>query len=289
MKPHLLIAGLGYSGTAIARAALAAGMNVTATKRDPGRDPAGKSAPEGITLIPFAEAGRAIAAATHLIVTAAPTEAGDPVLTQHRQALNHAPHLRWIGYCSTTGIYGDHGGGTVDETTTPTPGNDRTRRRITAEAAWAAYSNRRAVDILRLAGIYGPGRSVLDDLRDGTARRIDKPNHKFSRIHVNDIAHGTMAAIETATTGTRILNFSDDEPAPSATVIAYAAHLLGITPPPPIPFDEARRTMSPMALSFWSENRVVLNHITKSSLRLSWLYPTYREGLAAILAREEGK
>ncbi len=284
MSGHLVIAGLGFSGRAIALAAQAAGFRVTATARDPDA----KRAPPGVSLVPFAEAGPAIAAATHLIVTAAPTEAGDPVLTRHHTALETAHSLRWIGYCSTTGVYGDHGGGTVDETTPPAPGTDRTRRRVAAEAAWSQWSNRCAVDILRLAGIYGPGRSVLDDLRDGTARRIDKPDHKFSRIHVDDIAHGTLAAIRTAAEGTRILNFSDDEPAPSATVIAYAATLLGITPPPPIAFDEARRTMSPMALSFWSENRVVLNQITKSSLGLSWLYPTYREGLAAILAVEAG-
>jgi nucleoside-diphosphate-sugar epimerase len=281
---HLVIAGLGFSGRAIALAAQEAGFRVTATARDPDA----KRALPGVTLVPFAAAGPAIAAATHLIVTAAPTETGDPVLTQHHAALDAATTLRWIGYCSTTGVYGDHGGGTVDETTPPAPGTDRTRRRVAAEAAWSRWSDRCAVDILRLAGIYGPGRSVLDDLRDGTARRIDKPDHKFSRIHVDDIAHGTLAAIRTAATGSRILNFSDDEPAPSATVIAYAATLLGIAPPPPIAFDEARQTMSPMALSFWSENRVVLNRMTKASLGLSWLYPTYREGLAAILAAEAG-
>lgn len=283
MTPHLLIAGLGYSGTAIARAARAAGMSITATTRDP----AGKSPPDGVTLIPFAAIGEVLPTATHLVITAAPTETGDPILTEHEAGLNRATNLRWIGYCSTTGIYGDHGGGAVDETTPPAPGTDRTRRRVAAETAWSQRAAHHAVDILRLAGIYGPGRSVLDDLRHGTARRIDKPGHKFSRIHVDDIAHGTMAAIATATTGTRILNFSDDEPAPSATVITYAATLLGIAPPQPIPFEDAKRTMSPMALSFWSENRVVLNQHTKTALGLAWRYPSYREGLAAIMDVEE--
>jgi nucleoside-diphosphate-sugar epimerase len=284
MTQHLVIAGLGYSGRAVAIAARDAGMRVTATARDP----SAKNAPDGIALIPFAEAGPAIATATHILVTAAPTESGDPVLAMHATSLNAAADLRWIGYCSTTGIYGDHGGGTVDETTAPAPGTDRTRRRVAAEAAWRQWSNRCPVDILRLAGIYGPGRSVLDDLREGTARRIDKPDHKFSRIHVNDIAHGTLAAIATASAGTRILNFSDDEPAPSAVVIAYAATLLGIDPPPPIAFEDAKRSMSPMALSFWSENRVVLNQQTKASLGLAWLYPSYREGLAGIIVDERG-
>ena len=284
MNDHLVIAGLGFSGRAIAIAARNAGFRVTATARNP----AAKHAPAGIALIPFTEAGAAIATATHLVVTAAPTESGDPVLTLHQTSLEAATHLRWIGYCSTTGIYGDHGGGTVDETTPPAPGTDRTRRRVAAETAWSQRSHRCAIDIMRLAGIYGPGRSVLDDLRDGTARRIDKPDHKFSRIHVDDIAHGTLAAIATATTGTRTLNFSDDEPAPSATVIAYAAGLLGIEPPPLIAFDDAKRSMSPMALSFWGENRVVLNQRTKASLNLAWRYPTYREGLAGILESERG-
>ncbi|MGC9270407.1 SDR family NAD(P)-dependent oxidoreductase [Acidiphilium sp.] len=279
MTGHLVIAGLGYSGAAIAAAARDAGMNVTATARNP----AGKQAPDGITLIPFDDAGDAIAAATHLVITASPTEAGDPVLIRHHAALQAAQNLRWIGYCSTTGVYGDHAGGAVDESTPPNPGTDRTKRRVTAERAWCEQARHRAVDILRLAGIYGPARSVFDDLSAGVARRIDKPDHKFSRIHVEDIAHGTLAAIATATSGVRILNFSDDEPAASAVVIAYAATLLGIAPPPLIPFDDAKRSMSPMALSFWSENRVVLNRQTKTQLNLAWRYPTYREGLAAIM------
>lgn len=285
MTATLLIAGLGYTGRAVATAARDAGFAVLATARDP----AGRSAPGGVALIPFAEAAAALPDATHLLVTAAPGEAGDPLLALCADAIAAAPALRWIGYFSTTGVYGDRQGGSVDETTPPAPGSPRTLRRVEAEQNWAAMANdHRAVDIIRLAGIYGPGRSAIDDLRAGTARRIDRPGQKFSRIHVDDIAGGTLASIATATGGARILNFADDEPAPSADVIAHAASLLGIAPPPLIPFDEARRGMSPMALSFWSENRIVRSEGTRAALRRPWRFPSYREGLEAILAAETG-
>ena len=285
MTATLLIAGLGYTGRAVATAARDAGFAVLATARDP----AGRSAPGGVALIPFAEAAAALPDATHLLVTAAPGEAGDPLLALCADAIAAAPALRWIGYFSTTGVYGDRQGGSVDETTPPAPGSPRTLRRVEAEQGWAALASAsRAVDVIRLAGIYGPGRSAFDDLRAGTARRIDRPAQKFSRIHVDDIAGGTLAAIATATGGVRILNFADHEPAPSADVIAHAASLLGIAPPPPIPFDEARREMSPMALSFWSENRIVRSEGTRAALRRPWRFPSYREGLEAILAAETG-
>ncbi|MHB1303063.1 MAG: SDR family oxidoreductase [Acidiphilium sp.] len=280
MTPTLLIAGLGYTGRAVAIAARDAGMRVIATVRTP------KPAPEGVEPVTFDNAAPALAAATHLLVTAAPGDAGDPLLIRHGAALAAAKNLIWVGYCSTTGVYGDRGGGTVDEATPPAPGNDRTRRRVAAEAAWCRLAEGRAVDIIRLAGIYGPGRSAFGDLRAGTASRIDKPGHKFSRIHVEDIAHGVLAAIATARTGPRILNFADDEPAPSVDVVAHAASLLGIAPPPLILFAEAAAAMSPMARSFWAESRLVRNAATKAALSHAWRYPTYREGLAAILAQE---
>lgn len=283
MSGALLIAGLGYTGRATAIAARAADYAVTATARDP----AAKPAPEGVTLIPFAAAQAALAATTHLLVTAAPGEAGDPLLALCGREIAEAPRLRWIGYCSTTGVYGDRAGGAVDEFSAPAPGSPRTARRVEAERQWGALaSEHRTVDILRLAGIYGPGRSALDDLRAGTARRIDKPDHKFSRIHVEDIAGGILAAMATAAGGARIFNFADDEPAPSAEIIAHAAALLGMAPPQAIPFEEARAAMSPMALSFWAENRVVLSVATQALLRRHWRYPSYREGLAAIIAAE---
>ena len=280
---NLLIFGFGYSGRAIARAAVRAGIAVTATSRDPGA-----LAPEpGVTLIPFAGATPAIAAATHLLNTAAPGEAGDPVISKHRNDISLAPRLCWLGYLSTTGVYGDRAGGWVDESTEPAPASSRGHRRVAAETAWAGLAAGRALDIFRLAGIYGPGRSPLDDIRAGTARRIVKPGHLFSRIHRDDIAAGVLAALrQDLPPGRRILNFADDEPAASADVVAEAARLLGREPPPATPFAEAAAAMSPMALSFWAENRRVANARTKAALGLAWRTPTYREGLAAILAAE---
>jgi hypothetical protein len=241
--------------------------------------------------IPFATAGEAIRGATGLLVTAPPGEAGDPVLTTHGPALEaalEAGTLRWVGYVSTTGVYGDRGGAEVDEATPPAPGQPRSRRRLAAEQAWRdATAGRAALDLMRAGGIYGPGRSVLDDLRAGTARRVLKPGHAFSRIHRDDIVLAALAAMaQDRAPAPRVLHLVDDEAAESAHVTEHAAGLLGIAPPPAIPFETARATMSAMALSFWSENRRVANAATKAALGIAWRYPTYREGLSAILAQE---
>ena len=228
--------------------------------------------------------------ATHLLSTAGPNEAGDPVLTRYASAIAAAPGLRWVGYLSSTGVYGDRGGGWVDEETPVAPSADRGRRRVDAEDAWAGFADRRAVDIFRLAGIYGPGRSAFDDLRAGRARRLDKPGHQFGRIHRDDIAQAVVAAMgQDRPAGRRVLNLNDDEPAESAAVVAEAASLLGMAPPPMIPFATAWATMSPMARSFWAENRTVAGAKTKAALGITWRYPTYREGLRAILAEERGQ
>jgi nucleoside-diphosphate-sugar epimerase len=196
--------------------------------------------------------------------------------------------LRWVGYISTTGVYGDRAGGEVDEATPPAPGQARSVRRLAAEDSWRAVAaGRAALDIFRAGGIYGPGRSPFDDLRAGTARRVVKPGHAFSRIHRDDIALAVRAAIGQALPpGVRVLHLVDDEPVESAVVTEHAAALLGIPAPPAIPFEQARATMSPMALSFWAENRRVANAATKAALGIAWRYPTYREGLAAILEQE---
>ncbi len=274
---NLLIFGNGYSGRAIAALARPQGFTVFVTSRTPS---------PGLT--DFAEAEAAIANASHIITTAAPDEAGDPVLNRYQSAIQAAPHLTYIGYLSTTGVYGNRDGGWVDEDTQPAPQSPRAQRRVDAEAAWRQFSC--AVDIVRLAGIYGPGRSMLDDLRDGTARHVVKPGHLFGRIHRDDIASGVLAAmLQNPPPGCRIFNFSDDEPAASADVVVYAAGLLNINPPPPVAFDDAFPKMSPMARSFWAENRRVANAKTKAALNLAWAYPTYREGLRAILAEETGQ
>jgi nucleoside-diphosphate-sugar epimerase len=279
----LLIFGFGYSGRAIAKAANQLGVEVWATSRNA----AGVAPEAGVTLIPFDVAEIAIRNASHIVATAAPDEAGDPVLAQYSAQIKAAPKLRWIGYLSTTGVYGNRDGGWVDEDTAPVPQSARAERRVQAEAAWREFAGRQAVDIFRLAGIYGPGRSMFDDLRAGTARRVVKPGHLFGRIHRDDIAAGVVAAMrQNLSPGTRIFNFSDDVPAASADVVVEAARLLGVTPPPPLDYADAVPKMSPMALSFWAENRQVANAKTKAVLCIEWKYPSYREGLRGILAEE---
>ena len=285
----LLIAGLGYSGLAVGRLAAEAGREVAGTARDPAR----LAPPPGVAAIPFAGAGMAMARATHLLVTAPPLDDGDPVIAAHAAAIEAAlaaGGLRWVGYLSTTGVYGDRAGGWVEETTPPAPGQARSARRLAAEEAWRALvAGRAALDIFRVGGIYGPGRSPFAELRAGTARRVLKPGHAFSRIHRDDIARAVLAAIgQDLPRGVRVLHLVDDEAAESAAVMEEAARLLGLPPPPAIAFEEARTRMSPMALSFWAENRRVANAATKAALGIAWRYPTFREGLAAILA-EEGR
>ncbi len=283
MSPtHLLILGLGYTGTAVARLALARGVAVTATSRDPQRLAA---TPSRVEVVAF---GAALPASiTHVLATAPPGEAGDPALAEYGAALATAPGLRWAGYLSTTGVYGDRGGGWVDEATPVAPGSARARRRVAAEAQWAALAGRVAVDLFRVAGIYGPGRSAFDDLRAGRARRVVKPGHHFSRIHRDDIAGAVLAAIGQARpAGVRVLHLADDEPAASATVIEEAAALLGVAPPPAVPYEPA--AMSEMARSFWAENRKVASTATQGALGYRWRHPSYREGLRAILAEERG-
>ena len=282
---QLLIFGLGYTGTAIGRAAAAEGYVVTATSRQ-----RGATAPAGIEVIPFDAAEAAIAKATHIVATAAPDTDGDPVLARYGAAIGHAPELRWIGYLSSTGVYGDRGGEWVDEASLPAPTSRRATARRAAEEAWEAAAAARAtpIDIIRLAGIYGPGRSVIDDLRAGRGRRIDKPGHAFGRIHREDIAGGTLAAMRQAGSlnGARVLNFNDDLPAEPAKVVEEAARLLRMPPPPLTPFAEAEAGMTAMGRSFWAESRRVSSARTQAALGYTWRFPTFREGLQEILAQE---
>jgi len=221
---------------------------------------------------------------THLLLSIPPEAAGDPALLRYRAALMAAPDLRWIGYLSTTGVYGDHGGALVDETTPTAPTSDRARRRERAERDWLDFGAAKGVtvQIFRLAGIYGPGRSVLDDIADGTARRIVRPGQLFSRIHVEDIAAILLAAM-TQNSRAPILNVCDDEPAPPAEVIEFGCVLLGVEPPPEIPFEKAE--LSPMALTFWNDNKRVDNRLMKRELGIRLRYPTYREGLITLATR----
>jgi nucleoside-diphosphate-sugar epimerase len=286
-ESHLIVFGLGYTGAAIAAAAAAEGWRVTGVSRDPTAAPR----PPGVAVLPFDAAATALGDATHLLATAPPPGDGgegdgvDPVLHAHAASIAAAPALRWLGYFSTTGVYGDRAGGWVDEATPPAPGQERSFRRLAAEQAFAALADRRAVDIFRLAGIYGPGRSAFDELRAGRARRIEKAGHAFGRIHRDDIVAAVLAAVrQNLPPGVRVLNLNDDEPAEPAQVIEEAARLLGVAPPPAIPFAEA--AMSPMGRSFWAERRRVASAKTQAALGLRWRFPTFREGLRAILAEE---
>lgn len=216
----------------MARAAVASGMRVTVVTRDP----AAASPPAGAAVVAFADAGQALADAAHVLATAPPGASGDPVLAAHADAVASAPALRWLGYLSTTGVYGDRGGDWVDESTPVAPASERSRRRVAAERSWAQFAGKSAVDTFRLAGIYGPGRSPFAYLRAGRARRIIKPGHTFGRIHRDDIVQAVLAAIrQNPPPGLRIFNLVDDDPAESAAVVGEAARLLGLPPPPPFP------------------------------------------------------
>ena len=270
---ELIVWGAGYSGRAAAAAATRTGATVTIVSRTPSR-------PGDVA---FDSAAPFLARATHLLATAPPGEEHDPVLARYGHAL---AHLQWCGYLSSTGVYGNRNGAWVDEATLPAPTSPRAARRLAAETAWRDARPGRPLDIIRLAGIYGPGRSVLDDLRAGRARRVDAPGHAFGRIHLDDIAHLVLAAAAQPGPAHRVLHGNDDLPAPSADVIAEAARLLDLAVPPLTPREEALSAMSPMARTFWADNRKVSSRLTRATLNLSWRHPTYREGLRATLQQE---
>ena len=288
--PFLFCFGLGYSATALARRLLSEGWRVAGTSQQ--AEPAARD--DGIPVFPFARdrpltetAAAALTQATHVLVSIPPDSVGDPVLGGCGDALTAASNLGWIGYLSTTGVYGDTAGAPVDEESSLAPTSRRSQWRVAAERDWLAFGAWRgvAVQVFRLAGIYGPGRNAFDRLRAGQAQRIDRPGHRFGRIHVDDIANVLRASMERPRAG-RVYNVSDDEPAEPEKVIACAAELLGMPPPPLIPFGEAALTMSAMALSFWLDNRVVVNRRLHEELGVRLTYPTYREGLKAILESE---
>jgi nucleoside-diphosphate-sugar epimerase len=234
-----------------------------------------------------AEAKEAAAGADAALVSIPQTETGDPVLAVFGEELAHARRLRTIVYLSTVGVYGDHTGAWVDETTAPCADSVRGRKRLAAENAWREFGahSGAAVAILRLAGIYGPGRNALVQVARGEARRIAKPGQVFNRIHVADIAQAVNAAFANAARG--VFNVADDEPSPPSDPIVYAAQLLGREPPPEIPFAEAVPSLSPMALSFWQDCRRVKNDKLKRELGVKLRFPTYREGLRALFAADQ--
>jgi nucleoside-diphosphate-sugar epimerase len=228
-----------------------------------------------------AEITDCLASATHLLISVPPDDSGDPVLAHFAEAIAYASLLQRILYLSTIGVYGDANGAWIDEETPTEPNSTRNRARVVAEQQWLALGKRtgKSITILRLAGIYGPGRNTLVNLREGKARRLVKPGQVFNRIHVEDIARAIEASFAADASG-GIFNVADDEPAPPQDVIAYAAELLGMEPPPEIPFDRA--DLTPMARSFYSSNKRVLNRRMKEQLGVTLAYPTYREGLRKL-------
>jgi nucleoside-diphosphate-sugar epimerase len=286
-----LVFGFGYSALHVSQRLRTAGVEVTATVRNRAKAESLKQA--GITARVFspehcdAEIASDIAASDAILISIPPDQSGDPVLSTFQDAIAAAPNLRWVGYLSTVGVYGDHAGQWIDERTPASPQQQRSRIRAAVEQAWLTFGASRgaALHIFRLAGIYGPERNQLAQLASGTARRIVKPGQVFNRIHVADIAAVVEASLAHPRGGA-IYNVSDNEPAPPQDVVAYAAQLCGIEPPPEIPFDSAE--LSAMGRSFFSESKRVRNDLIRQELGVELRYPTYREGLTALRESGEG-
>ncbi len=291
----LICFGAGYSAARICRQAQHAGWRVFATSRS--QDGAAALSAQGFEGLVFdgnrasPDLARAITMATH-ILSSVPANADDgspdPVLASCAETITQAHtleagRLRWLGYLSTTGVYGDHDGAWVDETTSARPTSARSRARLASEQGWQTLAGDLGcqLQIFRLAGIYGPGRSPLDRVRSGTAQRIVKPGQVFSRIHVDDIAQAVMRGLSGFGRHT-IYNVCDDLPAPPQDVMAFAAELLGLPVPPEVAFETA--DLSPMARSFYADNKRVSNARMTGDLGVRLAYPTYREGLRALAA-----
>ena len=285
MDKVLLSIGHGYSAQALAARLLAQGWRIIGTTRSP--DKAEAMRVQGVEPLIWPGAPLPFAQVSHVLSSVAPVEGADPVLAAEGEALARAGHLRWLGYLSTTGVYGDHGGGWVDEDTPLTPATARGRARVAAEGAWQELARTAGLPlhIFRLAGIYGPGRGPFAKLRSPGARAVIKPRQVFSRIHVTDIAAVLEASIRQPVPGA-VYNVCDDDPAPPQDVLDHAASLLGLPPPTRVDFDAA--DLSPMARSFYAESKRVRNDRIKRDLGVRLAYPDYRSGLAAIHSAERG-
>ena len=282
---HLFCFGMGYSAKALADRLNPSDWQVTGTYRsDDAKDDLVRA---GFDYVWFDGSAQIDAASfdgvTHLLISIAPGADGDVVLETHGDWLaSIAAQFEWVGYLSTTGVYGDRQGGWVDENSELIPSTTRGERRLAAEEGWLHLHRKHhlPVHLFRLAGIYGPGHNQLVSLRNGKARRVVKPGQVFSRIHVEDIAGILEASIATPNPG-RAYNVCDDEAAPPQDVVVHAAQLLGMEPPPEVAFDEAE--MSVMGRSFYAESKRVSNRRIKEELGYELVYPTYREGLKALL------
>jgi nucleoside-diphosphate-sugar epimerase len=283
---RLFAFGLGFSAQELAKRLRAQGWGIAGTARDEVKIDQLRAQGHEVVRFAGAKDDPAIPAllegTTHLLHSIPPGPAGDPVLACYRQEIAKLGALEWIGYLSTVGVYGDQQGRWVDEETPPKPNSARTEARVKAERAWLDFGRETGVpvQVFRLAGIYGPGRSVFDKLSAGTARRINKNGQVFSRIHVADIATVLEASIARPRAGA-IYNVADDEPAAPGDVVAYAAEMMGMTPPPEVDFKDA--DLTPMARSFYEGSRRIGNALIKSELGVRLCYPTYREGLASLV------
>lgn len=286
---RLFVFGLGYTALRLAARLRADGWRIAGTTRSAERAAQFRAA--GIDAFPFdrdnplEDPAAALAETTHLLISAPPDAKGDAALDCCAAAIAAHKGIEWAGYLSTTGVYGDTGGEWVSEASWLRPAGERQKRRVLAERGWLDLYRQRGLPlhVFRLSGIYGPGRSAIDNLRDGTAKRIDKPGHVFCRIHVDDIGETLLASMARPNPG-GVYNVADDEPAPQHEVVAYAAGLLGMAPPPLTPFAEAK--LSEMAASFYADCRRVKNARIKEKLGVKLRHPDYRSGLAAQLAEE---
>jgi nucleoside-diphosphate-sugar epimerase len=284
--PHLLCFGYGYTAGLLSRHLTRQGWQISATCRNDAKGGTiirdGARAIVYTGLAPLDDITDVLGNVTHVLVSIPPDDQGDLVVRHHSKALiNSGSGLEWLGYLSTTGVYGDRNGEWVDETTPNAPTTNRGRRRTKAEAEWRDLANRGVpAHFFRLAGIYGPGRNQLEALKTGRARRIVRPGQMFGRIHVEDIIQILLASMKLPSPGS-VYNVCDDEPAPPQDVIAYAADLMNMAPPPEIAFEGA--DVSEMAKSFYTENKKVANNKIKQELGVNLSYPTYREGLTALM------
>jgi len=278
---RLLIFGAGYSALQCAKVAAPQFSAVAGTTRSADRMPSLQAA--GIEPLVFSgamtgELAAVISQATHVLVSAGPDKEGDPVLRHCREALAAAPGLQWLCYFSTVGVYGDHGGQWIDEETPCRPVSARSVERLGAEEAWTRFAAGVPLAILRLSGIYGPGRNPFVNIERGTSRRLVKPGQVFNRIHRDDIASAFVLAARKRAGG--VFNITDDEPAPPQDVVLFAHKLAGVAPPPEQDFATAE--LSPMARSFYGENKRVGNAKSKRELGLAYAYPDYRTALTRM-------
>jgi len=277
MSKTMLSIGHGYSAIALARLLVPQGWTIYGTTRSAEKAEQLKSTGVHPIVWPDTDLVPYLEKASHVMTSVSPKADGDPVLHAHADDLRNGS-FEWVAYLSTTGVYGNHDGAWVDETTPLAPSTKRGEMRRDAEAAWTDLGL--PLHIFRLAGIYGPERGPFAKVRAGTARRIIKKDQVFSRIHVEDIAQVLAASINRPRVGS-IYNLCDDDPAPPQDVIGYAAQLLGMPAPPAVDYDTAE--MTPMARSFYAENKKVRNDLIKSELGVILKYPTYKIGLQAML------